>query len=354
MKNELPGNQRLVPALLLGLFANVLLNGQAAYWSRTALLTALPAIALLGGFSLLFMWGWNQLDGHRLGRLAEVVFALILLASAALEALRLNALYQATYPGATMLLGICLAVVLPGIYLRRASSLAQTGNVILALVFAGCLFMVVTVAGRLQITNLQLPAVSAHELQSAAGAQLTLYPEYLLPALWYTAAGHQGNGAKTCFKLAGWAILFGTGINLILELFFGAALPQMENPVHTAARCGAISIFNRLEWMQLVLWTMAIVVKLALYLYAMVQLLAHAPRRGEDGQGQTVPLPAVAGYLAAVALLAALLQRTDGQALEAAQNAALWLLAAAVTVVGGVQWIVQQMRQGTGPKSERA
>ncbi len=74
-------------------------------------------------------------------------------------------------------------------------------------------------------------------------------------------------------------------MHLILELFYGAAMPLRIDPVHAAARCGALSIFNRLEWLQFILWVMAVTVKLALYLYALVRLLG-GQNKAEDMRRQ--------------------------------------------------------------------
>ena len=75
------------------------------------------------------------------------------------------------------------------------------------------------------------------------------------------------------------------GIHLVLELFYGAAMPLRVDPLHAAARCGALSIFNRLEWLQFILWVMAVTVKLALYLYALVRLLGGQSRAENSAAG---------------------------------------------------------------------
>ena len=81
------------------------------------------------------------------------------------------------------------------------------------------------------------------------------------------------------------ALAFDVGMHLILELFYGAAMPLRIDPVHAAARCGALSIFNRLEWLQFILWVMAVTVKLALYLYALVRLLGGQNKAEDSAAG---------------------------------------------------------------------
>ena len=80
-------------------------------------------------------------------------------------------------------------------------------------------------------------------------------------------------------------------MHLILELFYGAAMPLHIDPAHAAARCGALSIFNRLEWLQFILWVMAVTVKLALYLYALVRLLGGQNKAEDSAAGMDwIPL----------------------------------------------------------------
>ena len=43
--------------------------------------------------------------------------------------------------------------------------------------------------------------------------------------------------------------------------------------------------FNRLEWLQFILWVMAVTVKLALYLYALVRLLGGQNKAEDSAPG---------------------------------------------------------------------
>ena len=109
-------------------------------------------------------------------------------------------------------------------------------------------------------------------------------------------------GLRKAVTFAASALGFDAAVHLLLELFFGAAMPTRQTPVQGAAQCGALSIFNRLEWLQILLWCMAVTVRLALYLYAMVDLWG-----GRAGAGSA---------------------------------AAGWGFAAVVMVTGGCQWLV--------------
>lgn len=104
----------MLPALLVGVLSNVLLNERCAYWTQAGALTALAAAALLAGLSYGFARLW-QGGGCPL---TQLLLAAILAAGTVPELLRLAALYQLAYPGVTTLAGVCLAVFLPALYLR--------------------------------------------------------------------------------------------------------------------------------------------------------------------------------------------------------------------------------------------
>ena len=96
--------------------------------------------------------------------------------------------------------------------------------------------MLASVLPRLCIVNLHTAALPQGDFLAAVRDQLTLYPEYLLPALW---PEQDKRGRHTLLRLAAWALAFDVGMHLILELFYGAAMPLRIDPVHAAARCGS-------------------------------------------------------------------------------------------------------------------
>ena len=164
-----------------------------------------------------------------------------------------------------------------------------------------------------QIDGLSAVSYTHLDFLAAASDQLTLYPDYLLPALW---PEQDKRGRHTLLRLAGWALAFDVGMHLILELFYGAAMPLRIDPVHAAARCGALSIFNRLEWLQFILWVMAVTVKLALYLYALVRLLGGQSKTEDSAAGlDRFPL-----YLGGIWLLCAVLRKLDLDAALSLRN----------------------------------
>lgn len=321
-------NPSLYGALQLGLFVNVLLRAQTLFWTRAGLATLLPGILVTAAAGLVFARAWPlaQCLALRCG------FIALLLAGSVLDILSLWQLYSAVYPDVVNLLGICLTVLIPVAYLRRVSAIAQTANVVLGLLLAACVILVFSVAERLRVSNLQMVAMGGTDWQDALRAQCTLYPELLMPALW---PDHEKRGTHTVIRLAGLGAVFNIGVHLLLELFFGTAMPDARNPLHQAARCGALSVFDRLEWLQLIVWTMAVSVKLALHLYAVTRL-AGAPRTTENS---LTAMPFFAGYAVALLLLCAIAQNWDFAMVSQWRNVAAWGFAAAVAGIGGIRWL---------------
>lgn len=321
----------LFGALLLSVFVHILLRSQTLFWTRTGLLAMLPGIAISALVGLLFAHCWPLVKG----KLSGGLFGVLLAISAALEIHGLWQLYTVLYPDSVSLLGISLTVLIPVLYLRRISAVAQTGNVVLGLMVVAGVVLVLSVADRLRIDNLQTDVVSADNLQQALTAQETLYPELLLPALW---PDREKRGSHTIIRLAILGTVFQTGVHLLLELFFGAGMPQAVNPVHQAARFGNLSIFDRLEWLQLIVWTMAVSVKLGLYLYAFTRLTGGKGVRENNLNG----LPQFVLASGMWIILCMILKRLDLYAqINAWQTVAVWLFAIGVVLAGGVRWSVK-------------
>lgn len=323
----------LFGALLVCLLANVLLRTQTGYWTRAGAAMAPLSAAALVCAGWLFARCWRAWPNAAF----RWLLALLLLFSSVLELLRLWQLSARLYPDTVTLAAVCLMALLPVIYLRRVSAIAQTANVLLCLLIAAAAVMVVSVAPRLQVQHLQMPALNGEPMRQAARAQLILYPEYLLPALW---PEHEKRGRHTLARLAVWALLADVGAHFLLELFFGAAMPNQSDPVHAAARCGALSIFNRLEWMQMILWGMAVSLKLALYLYALFRLWDLPGATGNTAVGlNRFPL-----YFGGMLLLCVIFRKADVAQLLELRNQTTWGLAALVGIGGGAAWLLPKRK----------
>ena len=325
----------LFGALLLSLMVRSLLLGQSLYWSRAGILMLLPGILVSALAGILFARAWPMARN----RLTELIFILLLALGAVLDLLSLWNLYTAVYPDAVSLVGICLTALVPVLYLRRVSSIAQTANVVLGLLLVAGLILIVSVSDRLAVTNLRLEA-NPQDLQTALTAQCALSPELLLPAL---RQKRRCPANRTIFRLALFAGLFQVGLHLLLELFFGAAMPQAVNPLHQAARCGSLSIFDRLEWLQLIVWTMAVSVKLGLYGYAAAFLF----RVHSADENSLRGLPQFAGIGAVLVVFCTALARQELSRLFAWQNYLAWSLLGITILWGGIRWLVRKPASGS-------
>lgn len=324
MKREAPN---LSAALLLGIFGNVLLSSQVGYCVRPGVLLLPVSIILLTAISIAFSRAWQAAE-----RKAVVRWSLLALLamSSALEILRLWRLLASVYPDGMNMFGICLMIVVPVIYLRRVSSIAQTANVVLSVLLVSSLLLVISVAPQLHISNLQCVPISWEQIASTLWAQVVLYPEFLLPALWPDSARF---GRHTLLRLAGWGLAFSLADHLLLELFFGLDAPLQENPLHTAAQSGALSVFNRLEWLQLILWTMIVTIKLALYLYAGVHLMGGNACKSENN---AVGLERFPFYFGLLLFLCVLWRSSDIDNLISIRN--ILVLAYTILIVLGGVW----------------
>ena len=328
MKRECPS---LFAALLVSLLVNVLLRSQTAYWP---LFSAVVCAPLLAGVGWLFARSWRLAADP----VYKLLFGALLVYTSVLELLRLWQLADRLYPGAVTLTSVCLLVVLPVVYLRRVSALSQTAYAVLCLLVLATVAMLASVLPRLCIVNLQTAALTQGDFLAAVRDQLTLYPEYLLPALW---PEQDKRGRHTLLRLAAWALAFDVGMHLILELFYGAAMPLRIDPVHAAARCGALSIFNRLEWLQFILWVMAVTVKLALYLYALVRLLGGQNKAEDSAAGlDRFPL-----YPGGIWLLCAVLRKLDLDAALSLRNVLTWSFVGLTWIGGAAACLYRRLRR---------
>ncbi|HJB41731.1 MAG TPA: hypothetical protein H9945_04460 [Candidatus Gemmiger avicola] len=221
----------------------------------------------------------------------------------------------------------------PVIYLRRVSSIAQTANVVLAFLLAAGCVMVLSIASDLHVANLQTPSLSTENICDALRGQLVLYPELLLPALW---PEHDECAPRTAVRLAGGGLAFSVGVHLVLELFFGAGMPTHANPVHAAAQSGTLSLFARLEWLQLVLWSMIVTIKLAIYLYAGIRLLGGRTCKGENN---AVGLDRFPFYFVLILLTCMVFRQTNLAAFWQVRNMAMAGFACIVLLKGGIRWL---------------
>lgn len=319
-------------ALAASLATDILLRGQAAYPPR---LGALAALVTVPGLALL-VWAFGRCWHCSHGPLVRLVFAFLLVLATLREILTVQSVLQQAYPGLFRLGVVGILLLLPVLYLRRSISLCQTGRVLLWLLVAAGVLLVVAVAPRLRVTNLQIVPLERQGWYGAVRAQFVIYPEYLLPALLVTKQNQKGRGTPL---LPLFAVGLDVALHFMLELFFGAALQNRSMPLHTAASSGALSIFNRLEWVQLVLCCAVVSLKLALYLYGITVLARDGTVEGESVDARHFLL-----YVAAVLVLCLLLQQSS-DALEALYHTTAWVLVALVWIGGATGWLCKRERR---------
>ena len=93
-------------------------------------------------------------------------------------------------------------------------------------------------------------------------------------------------------------------MHLLFEFASTARPCRCGSTLYTPPRGAGRWIFNRLEWLQFILWVMAVTVKLALYLYALVRLLGGQSKAENSAAGLDrfpLYLLAVSGCFAPVA-----------------------------------------------------
>ena len=319
------------PVLLLCVLADTLLRLHTGYWTRAGLLALPVSAAVLAAAVQFAAASWQKNSCLRWGLCALLAF------SSALEILRLYTLFGSVYPGSLGLAGSCFVVLAPVVYLRREPDLRQTANALLVWGAVCMAVMALSVAPRLRVPNLYAAPLTGQDMGAAFASQLALSPEYLLLALWPSQSMKQSK-KKWLFPVE--ALGFDAAVHLLLELFFGAAMPGRQTPVQGAAQCGTLSIFNRLEWLQILLWCMVVSVRLALYLYAMVELWG-----GKSGAGNAAAgLDRYPVYFAGMALLCAALCKVPLEQAYKWRSTACWVCAAFIVGTGGLQWLVTRKK----------
>ena len=218
-------------------------------------------------------------------------------------------------------------LLLPVLYLRRGSALSQCAYAVLCGSVGTGVLLLVSAAPFLRLPNLSAHPLTLPQLGAAAADQLTLYPEYLLPAL---CAAPQKPNPRTAGRLAAWALGADVGAHFLLALFYGDAMFRQADPLHAAARSGGISVFHRLDWLQLAVWVTAVTLKIALYLYAVTRLAG-----GEERKNAT-PLRHFPLFIGGVWFLCVVFRKLELTSAFRLRSTLCWLLVGTVIAGGGL------------------
>lgn len=199
--------------------------------------------------------------------LVRYLLAGCFLFSAAVDLLDLNRFYQAAYPNQLhgWLLGILLLGVAVMAVRGELRTLKHLTRIIFPLLVASLALLVLSCAGLFHPTNL-----SVWEGREVARAAISLrdlvpWPEYLALALW----GVQEGTAPLL-----WVPAARTGVSVFILILAELALGDRgaQWPAHSLSLLGQLSIFNRLEWLQITVWLLQILTRLGFSLYLFRQL----------------------------------------------------------------------------------
>ena len=207
------------------------------------------------------------------------------------------------------------------------SALSQSAYAVLCLLAGAGVLLLLSAAPFLRLPNLSARPLTPAQLGTAAADQLTLFPEYLLPALW---PAPQKQDRRTAGRLAALALGADVGAHFLLALFYGDAMFRQADPLHAAARSGGVSVFHRLDWLQLTLWVMAVTLKIALYLYAVTRL------SGGENRKNATPLRDFPLFIGGVWFLCVVLGKLDLDAAFRLRSTLCLLLAGTVIAGGGL------------------
>lgn len=328
--------------LLLCLLAGHLLRTVFAGSAAMTLRTVLPAAAVMGALAMWFAWAAEPCC--RVGWCAAALqwsLAALLALDGTATALNLGRFCKFAYGSdAAMLYAAAMAMV-PLLFLKKKTSLAGAGTVVLFALCAAAAAFGVVIFGRLRVQNLQFApqerAALRQALAQALKEQLVLYPEYLLPAFWYTDKRQRRRGAAVLplWNLGALALLY-----LVLEMLFGADLANRLNPFYSASALGAISVFERMEWGMLMIGTAAVSIKLALYMVSVFRIMKKEQALKESAR---YPLLTAAVLL----LLGAALRGIELEILFQWLNWLLWGMVILVCLAGT---FVHFGRRARGPR----
>lgn len=186
----------------------------------------------------------------------------VLLYSAGADLMDLNRFYQTAYPQQVpgwilSLLMLGSAAILAKGELRTLKNLTR---VVFPLLVISLALLILSCAEMFHLNNLTSWGWDRISREMFSLDNLILWPEYLALALWVTEEGE-----ASLF----WVPLVRAGVySLILvmaEMAFGNRGARW--PAQSLSLLGQLSVFNRLEWIQITVWLLLLMTRLAFYLY---------------------------------------------------------------------------------------
>ncbi len=240
----------------------------AGFGAQITLLACLAAVPIL--WTVLLPAGRGLApDGPALCRGA---FAAALAVSVACQLYQIQRFYSDTTETDLSLFWYTAVVAAAVLYGVRAGlgGITRTANVFLWAGGGGFALLLLSVVGRLRVSNLQVSASPLPEIAQALPARLLLLPEFLLPA-WLAPAPRAGRRV-TAAVLAGWAAACAL-LAVLGEAVLGAGYADQSHPVYTIARLGGVSVFRRLDAVHVSIWMLLALLRLMLSVWALWQIL---------------------------------------------------------------------------------
>lgn len=202
----------------------------------------------------------------------RAAFAAALAVSVACQLYQAQRFYSDTTETELSLFWYTVVVAAAVLYGAHAGlgGITRTANVFLWACGGGVLLLLVSVAGQLRVSSLQITASPLPQVWQALPARLLLLPEFLLPA-WLAPTRRAGRNV-TAAVLAGWALV-AAGLAVLGEAVLGAGYADQSHPVYTVARLGGVSVFRRLDAVHVSIWMLLALLRLMLSSWALARLV---------------------------------------------------------------------------------
>lgn len=302
-------NGRLV-ALMAAL--PVLLTAEIQ-WSnaREAILLGGLEAFLSGVFLVVLWWAGNRWKD---GLLLRLLFLAYLLYAGGCINEELWRFYQNIYPRQVSFWAFLLFIIGAALLLAKGqrASLNSLARILSAVALGVLVILVLSGSSIFRWENLSRETINLRSLRP-----VLLLPEYLI-FCWLLEP--KTAGEVVSLPLAFWGIQ--ALLAVIAELALGPRA-TMDWPMYRVALLGKISVFNRLEWLQVLCWLLLLCIRLTLYLWAIKQMFPKGS------------LPVIALLLAVTSVGA---QQLSAGTAAGILNGAGWLLAALALGKGMWHW----------------
>lgn len=250
--------------------------------------------------------------------LVRGLLAFSFLFTASVDLLDLNRFYQSAYPNQLhgWLLGILLlgaAGMMTGGELRTLKHLTRLMFPLLGISLA---LLTLSCAGLFHTSNLTAWEGTEILREAFSLRDLIPWPEYLALVLWGSR-----EGTAPLF----WVPAARTGISAFILTLAELALGDRGArwPAHSLSLLGQLSVFNRLEWIQITVWLLLLMTRLAFLIYLAGRLTENFPWWINTAAIWT-------GFLC--------LSMLDATRVWAVQRAVLWGTAGIILIRGLCRW----------------